>query len=147
MVQRTDHRGLPLVASCIACSIRSVLTPSDVAGFGLGALNDAEDDDVDIYASGYGPSGRQRRLAYDDDEDEGERVILGKRRGLGRDNAKPEVSTLLHPHVRVSQLRYHQSQASHVSSTFHDGRLVLRGYVLGDKPVIEDKWYVWLSSE
>ena len=36
----------------------------DIAGFGLGALNDADDDDLDVYDSGIGSSARSR-VAFD----------------------------------------------------------------------------------
>lgn len=35
-----------------------------IAGFGLGALNDADEDDLDVYDSGMGPSARSR-VAFD----------------------------------------------------------------------------------
>ena len=95
-----------------------------IAGFGLGALNDAEDDDVDIYDAA-APQRSGRALAYDA-YDSGEKLTLGsgrhsseKRRPLGERN---------------------QAGATY---TFHDGRPVLQGFMLSDKPVAEDTWFVF----
>jgi G patch domain-containing protein 1 len=52
-----------------------VLTPSQ-AGFGLGALNEAEDDDIDVYDSGVNRGRTQ--MAYDAmDQDDREDIIMG----------------------------------------------------------------------
>lgn len=45
------------------------------AGFGLGALNDADDDDMDVYDTGDTSSSR-RRMAFQDDEDD-DMITLG----------------------------------------------------------------------
>ena len=45
------------------------------AGFGLGALNDADEDDLDVYDAG--PTQTSRRLAYDVDEED-EQIAMGK---------------------------------------------------------------------
>lgn len=48
-----------------------------LAGFGLGALNDADEDDLDIYEGG--SSNLRSRLAYDAaDDHDGETIPLGK---------------------------------------------------------------------
>ena len=47
-----------------------------LGGFGLGALNDADEDDLDVYDAGPGLGRDGRRIAYDDDED-GERIVMG----------------------------------------------------------------------
>jgi G patch domain-containing protein 1 len=54
----------------------------DIAGFGLGALNEADDDDVDIYDAG--PGRGRTQMAYDtiDHDDQGDIVMGGvSRRG------------------------------------------------------------------
>ena len=38
------------------------------AGFGLGALNEADEDDLDVYDGGMDKN--HRRIAYEDDNDE-----------------------------------------------------------------------------
>ena len=89
------------------------------AGFGLGALNDAEDDDVDVYDSG--TSYRlSRGLAYDVQEGN-EKMTLGFRR-------------------HRSPLRPRNDPPPTSQATFHDGRPVLMGFALSDKPVVEDAW-------
>lgn len=53
------------------------------AGFGLGALNDAEDDDIDVYDRG--ASKEHRRMAYDAGENEDDdRIALGSSGPAGR---------------------------------------------------------------
>lgn len=46
-----------------------------VAGFGLGAVNDADEDDLDIYDGG-DDLGSRRRMAFDTDEAE-ETITIG----------------------------------------------------------------------
>ena len=48
-----------------------------VAGFGLGALNDAEEDDLDVYDRGFNSS--NNKLAYEADDNDFERITLGSR--------------------------------------------------------------------
>lgn len=53
--------------------------PNISAGFGLGALNDAEDDDIDVYD--LGGSKTHRHMAYDtrEEEDTDDHVVVGPR--------------------------------------------------------------------
>jgi hypothetical protein len=46
-------------------------------GFGLGALNDAEEDDVDVYDNGLPQE--SRRMAFEAVDEEYETVVLGNR--------------------------------------------------------------------
>ncbi|TDL23705.1 hypothetical protein BD410DRAFT_746466 [Rickenella mellea] len=94
--------------------------PNLSAGFGLGALNDAEEDDLDVYDSGFNKS--STRLAFDD-ADEEERIVMGSR------NKQSPTKKIQKPGVQPS------------FQTFQDGRAVLPGFVLSDRPVVEDKWY------
>ncbi|KAL0580862.1 hypothetical protein V5O48_001154 [Marasmius crinis-equi] len=92
--------------------------PNISAGFGLGALNDADEDDLDVYDAG--PS-RRNRTAYDiADEDGDDRVTIG-----GRANRKKGPSNI----------------APTTTETFRDGTVVLPGFTLYDKPVAEDRWF------
>lgn len=50
-------------------------TDKDAAGFGLGALNDADEDDLDVYDGSTRPAAA-RRLAYDTVDDD-ETIIMG----------------------------------------------------------------------
>ncbi|KAG7094176.1 hypothetical protein E1B28_007785 [Marasmius oreades] len=93
--------------------------PGISAGFGLGALNDADEDDLDVYDTG---SSHRTRLAYDAiDADGDDRITIGAKGDLSRCplNIKPTTGT----------------------ETFRDGTLVLPGFMLYDKPVAEDKWF------
>ncbi|KAI0741391.1 hypothetical protein C8Q80DRAFT_1194175 [Daedaleopsis nitida] len=95
--------------------------PKISAGFGLGALNDADDDDIDIYDGAAGPSARSR-VAFDaaiGDDDYSMRIgtSSSKRTGTGP-RAPPGIT-----------------------QTFKDGTPVLKGFVLSDNPVSEDRWF------
>ncbi|KDQ61939.1 hypothetical protein JAAARDRAFT_190648 [Jaapia argillacea MUCL 33604] len=93
------------------------------SGFGLGALNDAEDDDVDVYD--VDSSHKRTRMAYDIiDRDDDEHVSVGSRQhGVkfavsGRDRPPPQTS-----------------------STFRDGKPALRGFLVSETPISEDRWF------
>ncbi|KAJ7881164.1 hypothetical protein B0H13DRAFT_2049820 [Mycena leptocephala] len=90
-----------------------------VSGFGLGALNDADDDDLDVYDGGFAQN--RNRTAYDiiDREEEEKISIGGKLDSQSRSSAAPTTSTQM----------------------FHDGKPVLAGFLLSDKPVAEDRWF------
>ncbi|THH28376.1 hypothetical protein EUX98_g5824 [Antrodiella citrinella] len=94
--------------------------PQLASGFGLGALNDADEDDLDVYDSSIKPR-RRNHLAYED-EDDGTRITLGsssKRAVKNQGAAKADIAV----------------------SHFSDGRPVLQGFVAAAKPIMEDKWF------
>ncbi|KAH8104114.1 hypothetical protein BXZ70DRAFT_1005660 [Cristinia sonorae] len=93
--------------------------PNLAAGFGLGALNDADEDDLDVY-DGSLNSRSHNRVAYENDDDD-IRMSIGssKRVGLpGSSRTEPSIS-----------------------GTFRDGRPVLPGFVASTEPLVEDKWF------
>ncbi|KAH8833057.1 hypothetical protein DL96DRAFT_1677302 [Flagelloscypha sp. PMI_526] len=87
--------------------------PNIAAGFGLGASNEADEDDLDVYDSAIGPGGS--RVAYDiaqrDDD---------TNRFASTSSSKP-LSTSF--------------------QTFPDGRPVLEGFILSETPAREERWY------
>ena len=85
---------------------------SSIGGFGLGALNDAEDDDLDVYDHSHQQS--RRRLAYDQhDGDDDDAVIIG---GKGANkNIVQEVCLSLHG-LRVVLLTSSRGQRPHCST-------------------------------
>ncbi|EKM50069.1 uncharacterized protein PHACADRAFT_153394 [Phanerochaete carnosa HHB-10118-sp] len=91
------------------------------AGFGLGALNDADEDDLDIYDGALGSRGPKTRIvAYDATEDE-DQITMGsssRRRQDTRTPAQPQTT-----------------------QAFNDGRPVLKGFILSERPVQEDGWF------
>ncbi|KAJ7065371.1 hypothetical protein C8F01DRAFT_1125396 [Mycena amicta] len=94
--------------------------PKLAGGFGLGALNDADEDDLDVYDSGNKTQNRNH-TAYDIiDREEEDKISIGSRadRAAGS-RTQPAAST----------------------QNFQDGRPVLVGFVLSDKPVAEDRWF------
>ncbi|KAJ7089863.1 hypothetical protein B0H15DRAFT_839551 [Mycena belliarum] len=94
--------------------------PKLAAGFGLGALNDADEDDLDVYDGGLAQN--RNRTAYDIiDREEEEKISIGGKVDRSRDKSdtRPESST----------------------HTFHDGKAVLAGFVLSARPVAEDRWF------
>ncbi|KAF9059660.1 hypothetical protein BDP27DRAFT_1431048 [Rhodocollybia butyracea] len=93
--------------------------PKIASGFGLGALNDADEDDLDIYEGG--SSNLRSRLAYDAaDDHDGETISLGKPKSNLKPVAGPSTTT---------------------HGTFRDGRAVLPGFLLSAQSVMEDRWY------
>ncbi|KAH9851887.1 hypothetical protein C2E23DRAFT_757614 [Lenzites betulinus] len=95
--------------------------PAISAGFGLGALNDADDDDIDVYDTS-GGLGRSR-VAFDDT--------------LGEDDH----------HISIGSSSRRQDSAREprvppgITQTFRDGTMVLKGFNLSGKPVAEDRWF------
>lgn len=64
------------------------------AGFGLGALNEAEDDDIDVYD--HGASREHRQMAYDAGENEdSDRITLGSNKPSGSDRKSGKGVSLL----------------------------------------------------
>ncbi|KAI1790233.1 hypothetical protein LXA43DRAFT_515639 [Ganoderma leucocontextum] len=95
--------------------------PNISTGFGLGALNDADEDDLDVYDSG--PSGRNR-VAYDSSlADDVHRISIGSR--ASRNQGAPQGPTV----------------PPGITQTFNDGTPVLKGFVLSAKPVAEARWF------
>lgn len=59
-------------------SYRKYMLNPLLAGFGLGALNDADEDDIDIYESA---SGMKNRVAFDRLDHDEDTVTIGKPSG------------------------------------------------------------------
>ncbi|KAG6850675.1 hypothetical protein H0H93_010403 [Arthromyces matolae] len=96
--------------------------PQISAGFGLGALNDADDDDVDVY-EGAASSSNRRRVAYDIADHEQDDPIAVQRR-------------------KDKQVKGSDKTASASSvAYFRDGQPVIPGFVLAEKTVTDDVWF------
>ncbi|KAJ7483173.1 hypothetical protein FB451DRAFT_1438693 [Mycena latifolia] len=94
--------------------------PKLASGFGLGALNDADEDDLDVYDGGFAQS--RNRTAYDIiDREEEEKISIGSRADGSR--SKPD------------------TRPASSTQTFHDGQPLLAGFVLSTQPVAEDRWF------
>ncbi|RPD64508.1 DUF1604-domain-containing protein [Lentinus tigrinus ALCF2SS1-7] len=87
-----------------------------------GALNDADEDDIDVYDGGSGPSARNR-IAYDNMLGDDEHHISIGARSAARQAARG-------PRAPPG-----------ITQTFNDGTPVLKGFLLSDKPVSEDRWF------
>ncbi|EJD07516.1 uncharacterized protein FOMMEDRAFT_137805 [Fomitiporia mediterranea MF3/22] len=96
--------------------------PDISAGFGLGALNDADDDDLDVYDRGFVQSGR--KLAYDADDDD-ERIAIG---GL---------SKVMRPSSQTSGA----SLSILGRTTFNNGLPCVHGFVVAKKPITEENLF------
>ncbi|THH12066.1 hypothetical protein EW145_g253 [Phellinidium pouzarii] len=97
------------------------------AGFGLGALNDADEDDLDVYDR---DSVRvNRRLAYDEDEDK-ERIIISSRSKIARKDRPIS--------LKASTLN---NQAAGRRTAFRNGVPCLPQFMIAEKPVTEDQWF------
>ncbi|PSS31123.1 hypothetical protein PHLCEN_2v2347 [Hermanssonia centrifuga] len=114
--------GMSLNNSLGASGSGETKGPRLAAGFGLGALNDADEDDLDIYDGTLRSKG-VRRVAYDaaDDDDH-------KRMGSS-----------LQPRYTGSNSRAPSTPST--SQIFRDGRPVLKGFALSNRPVVEDRWF------
>lgn len=69
------------------------------AGFGLGALNDADEDDIDIYDTG--SSSRRNLIAYEDGDGSRYHHSISRRSGPGSQVNKSSVSLLRHLIIAV----------------------------------------------
>jgi G patch domain-containing protein 1 len=108
------------------------------AGFGLGALNDAEDDDIDVY-DGNLNKGRTR-VAYDA-FDHGDEVSSTVRRRSERTPKIPETASILAScSFKSNSDIYTLKRSTLFMQTFRDGTRVVTGFMLSDKPVAEDRW-------
>ncbi|KAG2357773.1 hypothetical protein BDR07DRAFT_1473341 [Suillus spraguei] len=95
--------------------------PRLAGGFGLGALNDADDDDLDVYDHSH-IHGRNHH-AYDaNDVHDEERVLMSSRSQGARDLGKAA----------------QPQRPSTEKIIFRDGRQPLNGFVISEKPVAED---------
>jgi G patch domain-containing protein 1 len=107
--------GLPPVS----CSIFMLSNNFPTAGFGLGALNDAEDDDIDVYDHTH-VNPERRHLAYDEIEadNSNDSFTMGRK----------ATSRVTKPAPRM-QLE-----------TFQSGIPVLPGFRKTAQPAVQDVW-------
>ena len=102
-----------------------------LAGFGLGALNDADEDDIDVYDGGRNTS--KSKIAYDISEREGDTVVLTQKK------AKVEPVRMDFTLCAIQTI-YTSKRRTTTYATFSNGLPVLPGFVLADK-VQEDEWF------
>lgn len=104
----------------------------------MGALNDADEDDLDIYDSGFTHS--RNRTAYDHiDREEDDKIAIGSRAERKVAKTRAEVVSLSLPLFNLALFHIHKRPAASLA-TFSNGTPVLAGFVLSDKPVAEDLW-------
>ncbi|KAG9081814.1 hypothetical protein FRC06_005378 [Ceratobasidium sp. 370] len=103
--------------------------PSISAGFGLGALNDADEDDIDVYDPSAISS--RTRMAYDETDD-ADADGHSRRRPLTLSNQS---------HTQSSTTSLAGGRFAGPSGKFNDGRPVLAGFVLSEAPVGQDEWF------
>lgn len=114
--------------------------PHISSGFGLGALNDADEDDLDVYDSGMGTGrGPKSKVAYEAMDEDDVRISMGPSASRRASPSQAAVSRLYARYRQVTDV-YAKRAAPGVTQTFNDGRQVLKGFVLSDKPVAEDRW-------
>ncbi|CAE6461642.1 unnamed protein product [Rhizoctonia solani] len=100
------------------------------AGFGLGALNDADEDDIDVYDGG--SASRTTRMAYDEmDDNEGD----------GHSRRRPLTLSSQHLNQPSRNDTSGGGRPAGPVAKFNDGRLLLSGYSLSEAPVGQDEWY------
>lgn len=83
-------------------------------------------------------------MAYDASErDDDDRIVIGGKQHGAR--SKPDsVSVIYTENGQLSNI-FKRSTSS--VQTFHDGRPVLKGFVLSEQPVAEDRWCVYSNSK
>lgn len=103
--------------------------PKLAGGFGLGVMNDADEDDLDVYDHGAGVG--KNRTAFDITEiQDDERLVIGK--------GGPSLTQSRSLAVQNAQSWDRRGTSR---ATFQDGTPVLSGFVLSNKPVAEDMWF------
>ncbi|KAK9894119.1 hypothetical protein P389DRAFT_103559 [Cystobasidium minutum MCA 4210] len=102
--------------------------------FGISALEDADEDDLDVYGSGI-PEGRNLVLNDDEDEEDGFAGAYGgsKKPQLMRWNDRQKKA----PHARPPEENVSRQQ----QQTFNDGSPMLPGFVLASRLQPPDKWF------
>lgn len=108
-----------------------------IAGFGLG-IDDADEDDMDIYHSDATRADHNARVAFDLDDQDNDVVMLGpgavganKVRRNGLPDARQEGRTFKAPR---------QVDASQENRTWNDGKPVIAGFVIDPNATTQDKW-------
>lgn len=125
-------------------------------GFGYG-IEDADEDDDDIYRSGPSSSiaDGPGRFAFNQDEDEDDEMLR-----MGPSRSKAGLSKVrlrwwpccfssctLTPYAALAEQndsrpsRPSRPEPPISSSTWHDGRPVIRGFIVSSKPIMDDKWF------
>ncbi|KAF9038570.1 hypothetical protein BJ165DRAFT_1531650 [Panaeolus papilionaceus] len=89
--------------------------PKIAGGFGLGALNDADEDDLDVYD---GEQASRNRHAYDHIAGDDDEIMIGRQADARKRKQEPVVP--------IKQY------------FFSDGRPVISGFVVADAPLIEE---------
>ncbi|KXN90681.1 G patch domain-containing protein 1 [Leucoagaricus sp. SymC.cos] len=113
-----DYRpGMTLHESMGSSKQGSITGPRISAGFGLGALNDADEDDLDVYDADFKTT--RNRQAYDAQHAD-DIFTLGD---------------------KANALTLDKRSTTSGSATFRDGSRVLSGFGLSEKPVMEDRWF------
>jgi len=120
------------------------------AGFGLGALNDADEDDIDIYDSG--SSSRRNRTAYETGDEIRHHPSIRQKNVTGSQMNVPRVSPPRNTpdHCAHSPRPPTQSRNAPLQR-FGNGEPVLVEFMLADTSVTDDKWHVltfdtWLGD-
>jgi len=120
------------------------------AGFGLGALNDADEDDIDIYDSG--SSSRRNRTAYETGDESRHHPSIRQNNVTGSQMNASRVSPSRHapPIALIHPVPTTQSRNAPLQS-FGNGEPVLVEFMLADTSVTDDKWHVltfdtWLGD-
>ncbi|KAF8677324.1 hypothetical protein RHS04_06009 [Rhizoctonia solani] len=124
------HTGPVRLGGDIGAGSRPNEGPIISAGFGLGALNDADEDDIDVY-DGSSVS-RATRMAYDEIDDN-EADGYSRRRPL----------TLSSQNVNRPSRNDTSGGGRSAGPVvkFNDGRVLLSGYTLSETSIGQDEWY------
>jgi G patch domain-containing protein 1 len=122
-----EMTGPKISSMCLELFHPKVLT-SHIAGFGLGALNDAEEDDIDVYdTSNFSSNTHRRNLAFEEQENDDDSTM-----SLHKSQLHGTTSAFKQPR---------QAEPLPKSSIlFRSGAPVLPGFVLATSQPSEQQW-------
>jgi len=110
-----------------------------LAGFGLGALNEADEDDIDIYDSVR--SSRRNLTAYEAGDENRRSRSIGQKNVPGSQMNASRVS-LPRPIPNHHHYSLRPQSRNIPLQQFRNGEPVLAEFVLADAPVTDDRWHV-----
>ncbi|KAJ9126346.1 hypothetical protein QFC24_002080 [Naganishia onofrii] len=112
--------------------------PNVSAGFGLG-IDEADEDDLDIYNSDTIHPRQNSRMAYDLAEHDDDIVLLGPG-SIGADKGQRRIPRASEDDGRTFKKR-RQAEEVQDGNVWNDGKPVLPGFMIDPKATTQDKWF------
>jgi hypothetical protein len=108
-----------------------------LAGFGLG-IDEADEDDLDIYNSDTIHPRQNSRMAYDLAEHDDDIVLLGPG-SVGADKGQRRIPRASEDDGRTFK-KPRQAEEVQDGNVWNDGKPVLPGFMIDPKATMQDKW-------